>query len=83
MHLKLIIEMKKTIGIRASIEWGIHSNNGQILTRKLVVTQLDIKKIVGKFGDGPRNEEGEHLLKLFNKNYWVIGNTWFQKIKSH
>lgn len=41
------------------------------------------EEVVGKYGYGRRNVEGERLLDLCNRNGLVIGNTWFQKRDSH
>ena len=42
-----------------------------------------MKKIEGAHGWGPRNDAGEKLLEMCVRNSLVIGNTWFEKRKSH
>jgi hypothetical protein len=41
------------------------------------------ENIIGKFGEGTRNQEGENILDMCNRNQWMIGNGWFKKRKSH
>jgi hypothetical protein len=33
--------------------------------------------------EGKRNSEVENLLDMCSRNYWMIGNNWFQKGRSH
>lgn len=45
--------------------------------------RVGYEEVLGSFGYGRRNEEGERLLDLCQRNGLRIGNSWFKKRESH
>lgn len=42
-----------------------------------------VGRIIGPFGVGDRNENGESLIELCEERRMVVGNTWFKKSENH
>src|SRR5678815_2976704 len=54
-----------------------------IRDRNAGVGREEIGRIIGPFGLGERNDNGESLLELCVDRRMIIGNTWFKKSENH
>lgn len=60
-----------------------HKNNIIMGDLNAQVGRTNYEEVIGPFGWGQINMEGENLLDLCVRNRLIIGNSWFMKRESH